>query len=77
MKVTIEYGKFIRIESYVSNSVIEVPDNCAVRDFLALLKLPGYLQKSVTVLVNEEPVWASTVLKENDSVKLYPMIAGG
>jgi len=77
MKVTIEYGKLIRIESYASNSVIEVPDNCAVRDFLALLKLPGYLQKSVTVLVNEEPVWASTLLKENDTVKLYPMITGG
>jgi sulfur carrier protein ThiS len=77
MKITIEYGKLIKIDNYASNSVIEVPDNCAVRDLLALLKLPAYLKQSVTVLVNEEPIWASTVLKENDTVKLCPMISGG
>jgi len=77
MKITIEYSKLIRIENYASNSVIEVPDNCAVRDFVALLKLPPHLKQSVIVLVNDEPAWASTVLKENDLVKLNPMIAGG
>ena len=77
MKITIEYGKLIKVENYASNSVIEVPDNCAVRDLLALLKLPAYLKQSVTVLVNDEPVWTSTVLKENDLVKLNPIIAGG
>jgi sulfur carrier protein ThiS len=77
MKITIEYSKLIKIENHASNSVIEVPDNCAVRDLLALLKLPPYLKQSVIVLVNDEPVWTSTVLKENDLVKLNPIIAGG
>ena len=77
MKITIEYNRLIKLENYASNSVIEVPDNCTVRDFLALLKLPAYLQQSVSVLVNDEPVWTSTILKENDSVKLNPIMTGG
>ena len=77
MKIKIEYGKLIKLENYASNSVIEVPDNCAVRDLLALLQLPAHLKQSVIVLVNDEPVWTSTVLKENDLVKLSPIIAGG
>jgi len=54
-----------------------VPDNCTVRDLLALLKLPGYVQKAVIVHVNEEPVWNATMLKESDSVKLYRLVSGG
>jgi sulfur carrier protein ThiS len=77
MNITIEYSKLIRIDNYASNSVIEVPDNCAVRDFLALLKLPSHLRQSVIVLVNDEPAWASTILQENDIVKLNSIITGG
>jgi sulfur carrier protein ThiS len=41
------------------------------------LKLPVYLQKSMTVLVNGQPVWNATFLKDNDSVKLMRMLSGG
>ena len=77
MKIKIEYSKLIKIENYTSNSLIEVPDNCTVRDLLSFLKLPAHLQKTVIVHVNDEPTWSSTVLKENCSVKLYPMMSGG
>ena len=77
MKIKIEYGKFIKIEKYASNSLIEVPENCTVRDLLSFLKLPAHLQKTVIVHVNNEPTWSSTVLTENCSVKLYPMLSGG
>jgi len=77
MKIKIEYSKFIKIENYASNSLIEVPNNCTVRDLLSFLKLSAYLQKAVIVHVNDEPTWNSTVLKENDSVKLYPLMSGG
>jgi len=77
MKIAFSYSKFIKIEGYDNDSTIEVPDNCTVRDLLALLKLPGYVQKAVIVHVNEEPVWNATVLKENDSVKLYRLVSGG
>lgn len=77
MKITLVYAKLIKIEDYASDSVIEVPDDCTVRDLLVLLKLPSYLQKAVLVHVNDEPVWNSTVLKENDTVKLYRMVGGG
>ena len=77
MKISLGYSKFIKIENYASDSLIEVPDNCTVRDLLAFLKLPAYLQKAVIVHVNDEPVWNSTVLKENDSVKLYRLVGGG
>jgi sulfur carrier protein ThiS len=77
MKISLGYSKFIKIEDYANDSVIDVPDNCTVRDLLAFLKLPAYLQKAVVVHVNDEPVWNSTVLKENDSVKLYRLVGGG
>jgi len=77
MKIKIEYSKFIKIENCASNSLIEVPDNCTVRDLLSFLKLPAYLQKAVIVWVNDEPTWNSTVLKENDSVRLYHLVSGG
>lgn len=77
MKINLSYSKFIKIEGYENDSAIEVADNCTVRDLLAFLKLPGYLQKAIIVHVNEEPVWNATVLKENDSVKLYRLVSGG
>ena len=76
MKMKIEYSKLIKIENYASNSLIEVPDNCTVRYLLSFLKLPAHLQKTVIVHVNDEPTWSSTVLTENCSVKLYPMMSG-
>jgi sulfur carrier protein ThiS len=77
MKINLSYGKFIKIEGYDSESVIEVPDNSAVRDLLVFLKLPSYVQKAIIVHVNEEPVWNATILKDNDSVKLYRLVSGG
>ena len=77
MKIELEYSKFIKIENYASNSLVELPDNCTVGDLLPLLKLPADLHRAVIVHVNGEPAWNSTMLKENDSVKLYSMMAGG
>jgi sulfur carrier protein ThiS len=77
MKINFEYGKFIKIEDYTSGSIIEVPDNCTVRQLLVHLKLPGYLQKAVAVHVNGEPVWSATVLKENDLVRISRVVSGG
>ena len=77
MKINLVYSKFIKIEGYASDSVVEVADKCTVRDLLNFLKLPTYLQKAVIVHVNEEPVWNATMLKDNDSVKLYRLVSGG
>ena len=77
MKINFSYSKLIKVEVYANNSVIDVPDNCTVRDLLALLKLPGYVQRAVVVHVNGEPVWPATTLKENDTVKLFRPVSGG
>ena len=77
MKISFSYSKFIKIEGYANDSAIDVPDNCTVRDLLSQLKLPGYVQRAVIVHVNDEPVWLATVLKENDSVKLFRLVSGG
>ena len=77
MQIKLNYGKFVRIDSYPSGSIVEVPDNCTVRELLAILKLPSYLQKSLTVRVNSEPVWLATVLKEEDDVNLLRAVCGG
>lgn len=77
MKIRLEYSKFIKIDNYASESFIEIPVKSTVRDLLVFLKLPPYLQRAVLVHVNDEPVWLATVLKENDSVKLYRLVSGG
>jgi len=77
MQIKLNYGKFVRIDSYPNGSIVEVPDNCTVRELLAILKLPSYLQKSLTVRVNSEPVWLATVLKEEDDVNLLRAVCGG
>jgi len=77
MKIRIEYSKFIKIEKYENNSIIDVPDKCTVRDLLIFLGLPVYLQKAVYTVVNDQPSWNSTVLKENDSVNLHRLLGGG
>ena len=77
MNIKLSYSKFIRIESYPNDSVIEVPNKCTVRDLFRLLNIPGYLQKSVTARVNGDPVWLATVLRENDSVSLLRSMSGG
>ena len=76
MKIKLEYIKPIKIENYASNSLVELPDNCTVGDLLSFLKLPAHFQRAVMVHVNDEPAWNSTILKENDSVKLYPVMGG-
>ena len=77
MKVKLEYIKLIKVENYPSNSLVELPDNFTVGDLLSFLKLPANLQRALIVRVNDEPTWNSTVLKENDSVRLYPVMGGG
>jgi sulfur carrier protein ThiS len=77
MKINLSYSKLIKIEGYASGSEVEVEDKCTVRGLLNFLKLPSYLQKAVVVHVNDEPVWNATVLKENDTVKLYRLVSGG
>jgi thiamine biosynthesis protein ThiS len=77
MKIRLEYSKFIKIDKYVNESVIEVPEKCTVHDLVALLGVQEYLKKSVTVHVNGEPSWNSTILKEGDSVMIYRMVSGG
>lgn len=77
MKIKLEYARFIRIENYANDSLVELPDNCTVGDLLPFLKLPANLHRAVIVHVNGEPAWKSTLLKENDSVRLYCMMAGG
>ncbi len=81
MKINIQYdrlsGKWINAEKYINDSQVEVPANCTVRDLLSLLESPKERQASITVHVSGEPAWNTTILKENDSVKLFLMIGGG
>lgn len=77
MKIKLEYGKLLKIEGYASGDEVEVPEGCTVRDLLIQLKLPPYLQKAVAVHVNGQHVWSSTILKENDVVRVSRVLSGG
>ncbi len=81
MKISLNYhkflGKFINTEKYPSDSLIEVPANCTVNNLIVLLGIPKDRQKSIVAHVNDEPTWNTTILRENDSVKLVIAIGGG
>ena len=77
MKINFSYNRLIKVTKHESNSIIEVPDKCTVRDLFTLLEIPNILQQSIVVHINNEPAWNSTILKENDSVTLIPMIGAG
>ena len=77
MKVILSYNKLIKVENHTSDTPIEVPDNCTMRELLNFIKLPGYLQKSIIPRVNNEPVWMGTVIREGDAVKLVRTVTGG
>ncbi len=81
MRISLNYhkflGKYINMEKYKNDSLIEIPDRCTVRDLIALLGIPADRRQSVIVHVNNEPAWNTTLLRENDSVKLLTMLGGG
>jgi sulfur carrier protein ThiS len=81
MKISLHYdkltGKSLNAEKFQNDSLIEVPDKCTVRDLIVLLETPRNRREALTVHVNNEPVWNSTILKEGDSVKLLISIGGG
>lgn len=77
MKVILCYNRLIKVEDHASDTPIEVPDNCTVRDLMNFIKLPSYLQKSIIARVNNEPVWMATVIRDGDTVKLVRTITGG
>jgi len=81
MKISLCYdkltGKLINAEKFKNDSQIDVPDKCAVRDLLSLLETPGNRRGAITVYINDEPAWNSTILKEGDSAKLLISIGGG
>ena len=81
MKISLYYdrltGKSINAEKFKNDSQIDVPDKYTVRDLIVLLETPRNRREAITVYVNNEPVWNSTILKEGDSVRLLVSIGGG
>lgn len=77
MKISLSYHTPVKVQKYENNSMIEVPDKCNVRTLISLLEIPKDRQESITVYINNEPAWNSTILKEGDSVKLLALIGGG
>lgn len=81
MKIKLHYdkltGKSINAEKYKNDSQIDVPDKCTVRDLISFLETPKNRRESMSVHINDEPAWNSTILKEGDSVKLLIIIGGG
>jgi sulfur carrier protein ThiS len=81
MKIRLHYdkltGKSLNAEKFQNDSQIDVPDKCTVRDLIVLLETPRNRREAISVHINNEPAWNSTVLKEGDSVKLLIVIGGG
>ncbi len=76
MKIHLCYKGYIKIDKYKNDSLIEVPERCTINELISHLDI-SQKQGKPYVLVNDEPAWDSTVLKENDLVKLINLVAGG
>ncbi|MGA2160353.1 MAG: MoaD/ThiS family protein [Dehalococcoidia bacterium] len=76
MKIKIYYIG-IKLTNYESDSYIEVPDNCSAEQLLAFIGVPENRRKAMIVMINDEPIWNATKVKENDYVKLFPRMGGG
>jgi sulfur carrier protein ThiS len=81
MKIKLYYnkltGKSLNAEKFQNDSQIDVPDKCIVRDLISFLEIPKNRKEAISVYINNEPAWNSTILKEGDSVKLLTIIGGG
>jgi sulfur carrier protein ThiS len=77
MKIKIEISGFLKIKNVQNNSIIDIPDNATIRDLLSLLNIEKDRKGAIVFLVNDEPIWKTSVLKENDHVKLYVPVSGG
>jgi sulfur carrier protein ThiS len=77
MKIKITFLRVLDIKKVESGSSIEVKDGCTARELLEYLEIKKERFSSVTVVVNDIPVWSSTVLKENDNVQLLVSLGGG
>jgi sulfur-carrier protein len=54
---------------------VELPEGAVVADLVPVLKLPGEIVRSA--FVNNEAALLQTVLKDGDSVGLFPPVVGG
>jgi sulfur carrier protein ThiS len=77
MKIKITFLRVLDIQKVESGSFIEVKDGCTVRELLEFLEIKKDRLSSITVVVNDIPVWSSTLLKENDKVQLLVSLGGG
>ncbi len=77
MKVRLTIHPILRINGYEGDTEIEIPDTCTVRELHEYLGIDGTRHSRVAVIINDEPVWNSTVIKENDSVTLTVFAGGG
>jgi hypothetical protein len=77
MKINIEFRHFIGIKDINNNSVLTMPDNSKVIDIYPMLGIQKNRHGIIIPFVNNEPVWNSAVLKENDRLVLHAPVGGG
>jgi sulfur carrier protein ThiS len=77
MKIKITFLKILNIKKAESSTFIEVKDGCTVRELLENLEIKKDRLSSISVVVNDIPVWRSTRLKESDHVQLLVSLGGG
>jgi molybdopterin converting factor small subunit len=77
MKIQIEISGFLKIKNVQKNAIIDLQDKATIRDLLTHLNIEKDRQGAIVFLINDEPAWKSTVLKDNDHVKLYVPVSGG
>ena len=77
MKIKITFLRLLNIKKAESGSFIEVKDGCTVRELLEYLEIKKDRFNSISVVVNDIPVWSSTQLKEGDNIQLLVSLGGG
>ena len=75
IKLFYDLAQFLPPGSTKYTGVMDLDEGTTVQDLIELLKLPSDLPKSI--LINGITSKKDTVLKDNDSVAVFPPMAGG
>jgi molybdopterin synthase sulfur carrier subunit len=75
IKLFYDLAQFLPPGSTKNTGTMDLDEGTTVQDLIELLKLPSDLPKSI--IVNGITAKKDTVLKDNDSVAVFPPMAGG
>ncbi len=75
VKLFFDLRKYLPLKPEHNHAIISVPAGATVQSIINQLKIPSDIHK--TILLNGRNATENTKVKENDSLAVFPPMAGG